>query len=108
MRERTSVRALLKDLRGQVPEFLAALRSLPALLQRELPRAPPAPPPQSSPEMAELLAELRAARRRHILTLGAAALALALSWLALHSAAQWPGWTMFGAGLLTVGWGLRR
>ena len=113
MRERTSVRSLLKDLRGRVPEFLAAARALPALIQSRLQRelaapAPPPPPPPPPPEVGALLAELRSARRRNILTLGAAVVAFAALWLTLGRAGQWPGWTLLAAGFCTVAWGLRR
>lgn len=109
MRERTSVRALLRDLRGQIPGFLAAARAVPALIERRLERERSAPPePAPSPEIGELRAELRAVRRRDLFSLGALALVFAVIWLTASRAEPWLGWALLGAGLVTVGWGLRR
>src|SRR5689334_3210642 len=63
MHERTSVRSLLQDLRGQVPGIIAAARALPALLESRLQRERAAAEKQTpSPEIVELLAQLKAVR----------------------------------------------
>jgi ubiquinone biosynthesis protein len=109
MHERTSVRSLLQDLRGQVPGIIAAARALPALLESRLQRERAAAEKQTpSPEIVELLAELKALRRRDTLAFGALCLAFAALWLALARAVQWPGWALLAAGLFSVAWSLRR
>ena len=109
MHERTSVRSLLQDLRGQVPGIIAAARALPSLLESRLQRERAAAEKQTpSPEIVELLAQLKAVRRRDTLAFGALCLAFAALWLALARAGQWPGWALLAAGLFTVAWGLRR
>jgi ubiquinone biosynthesis protein len=113
MRERTSVRAFVRELRVRAPEMMEAARGLPALLtavmqraQGELPPPPPAVPP---PELAELRAEMRAAaRRRDAVTVGAALLAGALVWLAMARSPQWPGWALLAAGVAKLLYGLWR
>jgi ubiquinone biosynthesis protein len=110
MRERTSVRALARELRTRVPELLEAARALPALLgglvEREHARLhPPVPPP----DVAELRVELeRAARRRDVVILGAALVLGALLWLAMARAPAWLGWALLAAGAATVVHGLWR
>jgi ubiquinone biosynthesis protein len=112
MRERTSMRAFLRELRVRAPEMIAAARSLPTLLTVAAQRAqeqlqPPAP--TASPELAELRAEMRAAaRRREAVILGAALLAGGLVWVALARAPQWPGWALLAVGLAQVLYGLWR
>ena len=109
MRERTSLRSLLEDLRGEVPGIIAAARSLPALIESRLQRErAAAQPPPPGPALAELLAELKAVRRRDTLAFGALALVFAGLWLTRSSGVAWPGWALLAAGLLTFGWGLRR
>jgi ubiquinone biosynthesis protein len=109
MHERTSVRSLLQDLRGQVPGIIAAARALPALLESRLQRERAAAQKQTpSPEIVELLAQLKAVRRRDTLVFGALCLAFAALWLALARAVQWPGWVLLAAGLFSIASGLRR
>ena len=111
MRERTSVRALVRELRTRAPELIATARALPAFIESRLQReraatdkhaAPPAP------GIAELLAELRAVRRRDTLAFGALCLAFAGLWLALSRADPWPGWALLAAGAGVIACGLRR
>jgi ubiquinone biosynthesis protein len=110
MRERTSLRAFLRELRTRAPEMIEAARGLPGLLtaaaQRAQDRLQPAAP---APELADLRAELRAtARRRDAVTLGAALLAGGLVWLAVSHNPQWPGWALIAVGLAQVLYGLWR
>jgi hypothetical protein len=109
MRERTSVRALVHELRTRAPELIAAARGLPALLhglaQRQTGVARTQPP---APEIGELRAELRAARGRDTITLGVAYLGGGLFWLALSRGQEWPGWALLAAGVGIIAYGLRR
>jgi ubiquinone biosynthesis protein len=109
MHERTSVRSLLQDLRGQVPGIIAAARALPALLESRLQRERAAAEKHTpSPEILELLAQLKAVRRRDTLVLGALCLAFGALWLASSRAMPWPGWVLLAAGLFSIASGLRR
>jgi ubiquinone biosynthesis protein len=110
MRERTSVRALVRELRENAPEFLEAARALPGLLRalarRELRAARPAP---GAPQLQELYTQLRNdGRRRDALTLGAVLLFGGLVWLAVAHPPLWPGWTLLAAGGAKIGYGLWR
>jgi len=109
MRERTSVRALVHELRTRAPELIAAARGLPALLH-ELTQRPPggARAPTPAQEIGELLDELRAARRRDTITLGVAYLGGGVFWLAVSHGHEWPGWALLAAGLGIIACGLRR
>jgi ubiquinone biosynthesis protein len=113
MRERTSVRALLRSARAHAPELLAALRGLPAVLaarlQQEQLQPRPAAPLSASPELAELRAELQAAgRRRDVAMLGAALLFGGLVWLAVARNPAWLGWALVAAGLAKIIYGVWR
>jgi ubiquinone biosynthesis protein len=109
MRERTSVRALVRSLRLQAPEIMTAARGLPLLLQRLL-RAPPAVPAASpAAELQALRAELRAQRRqRDAVTLGAMLFLAGFGWLALARAPAWLGWGLVAAGAAKLLYGLWR
>jgi ubiquinone biosynthesis protein len=118
MRERTSLRSFVRELRGHAPELIEALRSLPTLLaarvQRkrlglQAPAPAAAPPAAAAADLAALREELRAARLRNgALAVGAALLAGGLVWV--HSARQpaWGGWLLIAAGLLKVLYGVWR
>jgi ubiquinone biosynthesis protein len=111
MRERTSVRAFVRELRVRAPEMIEAARGLPALLAATVRRATgeEPPPPAAAPELTELRAEIRAAaRRRDAVTLGAALLAGGLVWLAVARTPHWPGWALLAVGLAQVLYGLWR
>ena len=107
MRERTSVRALVRGLRTRVPELIEAAHALPALLggllERERARLQP---PAAAPDAAELRGELeRAARRRDAVTVGAALLLGAFVWLAVARDPAWLGWGLLTAGAAAVLYG---
>ncbi len=109
MRERTSVRALVHELRTHAPQLIAAARGLPALLQGLAQRQAGVARAQTpAPEISELLDELRAARRRETITLGVAYLGGGLYWLALSRGQEWPGWVLLAAGVGIIAYGLRR
>jgi ubiquinone biosynthesis protein len=108
MRERTSLRALLREFRAHVPEMLEAAHGLPVFL-RALARRVEAPAASAGAELADLRAQLRAAaRRRDVLLLGTALVFGGLLWLAAARAPSWLGWLLLGAGALKIAYGLRR
>ncbi len=109
MRERTSVGALVRNLRAHAPQLMEAARALPVLLtqlaQRERGTAQ-APQPA---DLNELRAEMRSAgRRRDAVTLGAALLLAGMIWLAAGRGYPWLGWALLGAGTVKLLYGLWR
>jgi ubiquinone biosynthesis protein len=110
MRERSSVRAVLKGVRAQLPQLLEAARGLPALLNALVRRAyDVAQPPAPVPGLEELRAEMRAAERRHAaVTLGAALLLAGVLWLCFAPGPGWPGWALLAAGCANLAYGLWR
>jgi ubiquinone biosynthesis protein len=104
MRERVSIRHLLRDLRDHAPELIEAARGVPAALHALVERERGAAA-RVSPllELEALRAELRvAARRRDGLTVGAALMLGGLLWLGTMHGAAWPGWVLFGAGVAAL------
>jgi ubiquinone biosynthesis protein len=109
MRERTSVRQVLKSLRVQMPELIEVARALPTLLKGAVQRAQGAGLRMQveSPDIEQLKAEVRAAsRRRDAVTIGAAILLGGLLWLAVSEGTGWPGWalSLVGIGWLALAW----
>ncbi len=103
MRERMSVRQILRNVRTQLPELIEAARVLPAVLKSALQKAEGGMLRMlvETPAVELLHAELRRGhRRRDAVIVGAAALLGGIVWLALGRAA-WPGWTLTGLG---AGW----
>ena len=101
MRERISVRQLLKGLRVQMPELLEAARVLPTVIKGALHRAQGGIVRMlvETPEVEALRAEIRRAnRRRDAFTVGAVVLLAGLVWLALDRTI-WPGWTLTALGV---------
>ena len=104
MRERVSVRRLLKNLWRQLPDVVESIQSLPGLLKESVRRAHE---PQAHPDvtsMRQLREALRAAaRRRDVVTAASAVLLAGLVWLALNPLG-WPGWglTVGGVGALAA------
>jgi hypothetical protein len=113
MRERTSVRALARELRARLPGLMEAARGLPALLggmvERELSGARAPRATVAAPDALELRAALaHAARRRDAVIVGAALLLGALVWLAVAREPPWVGWALLAAGGSGVVYGLWR
>jgi ubiquinone biosynthesis protein len=110
MRERTSVRALVRELRARLPGLMEAARGLPVLLggviERELSGGRSPAPAADTLELRAALAH--AARRRDAVTLGAALLLGALVWLAVAREPAWIGWGLLAAGAAGVVYGLWR
>jgi ubiquinone biosynthesis protein len=106
MRERTSVRHILRSLRLQMPELIEVARVLPGILKSTLQRAEGGMLRMlvETPAVELLHAELRRGhRRRDAVILGAAALLGGITWLAVGHTV-WPGWTLsaLGAGWLFI------
>ncbi|HXS19787.1 MAG TPA: ubiquinone biosynthesis regulatory protein kinase UbiB [Steroidobacteraceae bacterium] len=103
MRERMSLRQILRTLRTQLPELIEVARVLPPILKSTVQRAEGGMLRMlvETPAVELLHAELRRGhRRRDAVILGAAALLGGIVWLALGHTA-WPGWTLAAAG---AGW----
>ena len=103
MRERMSLRHVLRSLRSQLPELIEVARTLPGVLRGTLQRAEGGMLRMlvETPAVELLHAELRRGhKRRDAVILGAAALLGGIAWLALGHTA-WPGWTLAGLG---AGW----
>jgi ubiquinone biosynthesis protein len=97
MAERISGRALLENVRTQLPEVLDALRALPPLMRGAVQRA------QDGTLRLKVEAEgvdaLRrtireSQRRRDAIVIGAAVLLGGIVWLATWHEPQWPGWVL--------------
>jgi ubiquinone biosynthesis protein len=106
MRERMSLRQLLRSMRTQLPELIEVARVLPGILKSTLQRAEGGMLRMlvETPAVELLHAELRRGhRRRDAVILGAAVLLGGIAWLAFGHAA-WPGWTLtaIGAGWLLL------
>ncbi len=109
MRERVSVRGLVRALRSQAPEFMAAARALPKFLERVLHDPGTAPSQLAAAEIAQLRAQVAAAaRRREVLLTGGLLLLGGLVWLVPGAHPSWPGWVLLAAGALRLGLGLLR
>jgi ubiquinone biosynthesis protein len=102
MRERTSPRYLLSDLRKQWPEIMDAARALPALIQGVVQRAQNGTLRMQvdSAQLEELRATINANnRRRDILTFTAALSFAGLLWLGTSATPMWLGWVFLVAGV---------
>jgi ubiquinone biosynthesis protein len=106
MRERMSVRQVLKSMRAQMPELVEAARSLPTLITGAIQRARGGAMQVEIdlPHVAELKAEIRsAAQRQDMVTIGCAILIGGLVWLGVHGVSYWPGWLLLAAGAGSIG-----
>jgi len=107
MRERMSVRAVLKRVREQLPDTVEALKQLPHLFHTAVREA-------SEDRfrwrvqnagIAELRRELRHTATRRDVALGASVLWLSgLLWLAAAAHYRWFGWLQLGAALAALAW----
>ena len=101
MRERTSPRALLQSLRGQVPEMIETAKSLLPLLKSAVYRAQDGTLrlPLEMPQVENLEDSLlRHGRRWETAIIGSAVLLGGILWLAIDRHPVWPGWAMLAAG----------
>ncbi len=102
MRERTSPRTILKQIRGRIPDALMSLRQVPQIIQTAMREAA-----DGSKASAEIVArearrvESRLAAERHERAIMAAVLWLSgLIWLAQGARYPWLGWLQMGAAIL--------
>jgi ubiquinone biosynthesis protein len=108
MRERTSLRAFVREMRTNAPQLLEAAHGVPSLL-RSLAHRVHSPPAPAAHELRALKLELQAAsRRRDALVLGSALFFGGLVWLAAARPPSWLGWLLLAAGLAKIAYGLWR
>jgi ubiquinone biosynthesis protein len=92
MKERTSPRTILREIRAHWPDALLTLRQIPQILQTTVREAAEGSAPGVDRQVARLRAELRSAAARRDLGLAAGVLWLSgLIWLALGSQYPWFG-----------------
>jgi ubiquinone biosynthesis protein len=109
MRERVSLRQIVKDLRRQMPEAIEVARTIPSLLKGVVARARRNALHMeiAAPDIDALREDIRrAGRRRDAIMVGAAVLLGGLVWLATNQGTAWPGWilTAFATVWLAVAW----
>lgn len=110
MRERYSVRGLIKEARTQLPGFLDSLRTAPHLLQNAIQRAADGrlSVPVAVKDIELLRREIREdARRRDVTVIAAIGLLGGIFWFALHRDPLWPGVALVLASAITL-WYSRR
>jgi ubiquinone biosynthesis protein len=101
--ERWSLRALAKEVRTQLPDFVQALRQVPPLLENAIQRAQDGrlSLQVDSPEYRLLRQELRRNARRSEIALLSATTALGgIVWLALGSVPAWPGFALLAVSVV--------
>ena len=109
MKERTSLRSILKSFKNQLPELIEASKALPPLIRGAIHRAQDGTL-RLGIEAREIeslkLAMRESARQRNAVTLGSAILLGGLVWLGVGQQVTWPGWTMLiiGTGWLLSAW----
>ena len=93
MAERWSLRAIVKDVRAQLPDMLQALRQLPPLAENIIQRASDGrfSLPVDTRNLEQLRREMREdARRRDVTIIAATAVLSSVMWLALDGEPTWP------------------
>ena len=111
MREKMSLRAVLRRARAQIPEALATLQTLTPLVRSAVQRAQDGRLriPVAAPEIHTLRAEIRrASRRRDQVTIAAVLLLGGIVWTALAREPAWAGWAMIAGGALGLLGTMRR
>jgi ubiquinone biosynthesis protein len=108
MRERIGPRAMLHNLRYQLPDMLEAMSELPAVVKEAVRQARGARTGVRLDEsVTRSLAQIleRSGRRREAVTIGAVILLGGIVWLAVDRGFAWPGWALLvlGAGWILVG-----
>jgi ubiquinone biosynthesis protein len=93
MRERTSVRSILKEIRARMPDALMTLRQIPPILQTAVREAAEGSSASAASAMMQLReASRRAAVRRETAILAAVLWLSGLIWLAHLTPYRWLGW----------------
>jgi ubiquinone biosynthesis protein len=106
MRERLSLRAIAKEMRGQIPDLLEALRQVPPLVENTIQRAADGRLRLDlDRHTLALRAEIReSARRRDVTTLCGVGILGGIVWTALAPEPLWPGVALIAAGVLGLFW----
>jgi ubiquinone biosynthesis protein len=107
MRERMSPRALLRDVRAQLPDTIEALKQLPRLIQTAVREASEGRLrlQVEYPALLELRHELRHSTFLRDVAIAAGALWLSgMIWLALGARHHWFGWVQLGAAAILCVW----
>jgi ubiquinone biosynthesis protein len=109
MRERLSVRQVLKDLRRQLPELIHVARSMPTVMKNLVERARTGrlQVEVTASELEALRQEIRRSRQRSDQVLvGAAILFAGLLWSVATGGQSWPAWACLtiGAGWILFAW----
>lgn len=110
MRERWSLRSIVKDARAHLPDLIEAARELPPLVEIAVRRARDGrlKVPVESTNVELLRLELRANARRRELALLTATCALGgIVWLALGGVPSWPGYALLAGSIVGL-FSLRR
>jgi ubiquinone biosynthesis protein len=101
MKERTSIRSILRSFKNQLPELIEASKALPPLIRGAIHRAQDGTL-RLGIEAREIeslkLAMRESAGRRNAVTIGSAILLGGLVWLGVGQQAPWPGWIMLAMG----------
>ena len=103
MLERYSIRGAIKEIRGQLPDLVQALKRLPPLASNVIQRAADGryEPPARASDIALLRMEMRENSRRRDRTILVAAAAIGgIFWLALTNDPVWPGYTLLAMSAL--------
>ena len=109
MRERLSVRQVLKDLRRQLPELIEVARAMPTLLKGAVQRSRGGRlrVDITSAELETLREEIRRGERhRSIMPIGTAILFAGLLWLGVDGFRNWAGWifSVLGVAWIVFAW----
>jgi ubiquinone biosynthesis protein len=110
MRERWSLRATIKELRGQLPDLVQSFRQAPGLVQQVMQRAADGrlSVKVETPDAESLRREIRdSARRRDATIISAAGMLGAIVWLAVQRDPAWPSIVLLIASALTLWYGRR-
>jgi ubiquinone biosynthesis protein len=105
VREKMSARAVMGNVRAQLPEILGSLQTLAPLVRSAVQRAQDGRLRLAveAPEIDALRGEIRRTnRRRDKVTIAAVILLGGIVWLALGRDPQWAGWTLGGLGAVSL------
>jgi ubiquinone biosynthesis protein len=101
MDEQVGPRAMIDDIRENLPQLREALRELPAAIKRLADQAAEGNLQAKTrvPELMELREQIRRQQRQHFLLATGATLFISGTVLLTSEAMPWLGWTLFAAGI---------